>query len=51
MGYKRNRDNEQEAQNPRKLSKGPSKKTTKKVAGIVPPRKKYRETGNPEGFM
>jgi len=51
MGYKRNRDNMKEAQNPRKLSEGPRKEPTGKVAGNVPPRKVYRETGNPKGFM
>ncbi len=50
MGYKRNMDNMREAQNPRKLSKGPRKEPTGKVAGTSP-RHKYKLTGNAKGFM
>lgn len=51
MGYKRNRDNEREAQNPRKLSKGPRKEPTGKVADTKSPRHEYKLTGNAKGFM
>jgi len=51
MAYKRNMDNIKKAKKPTKLSEGPRKESTGTVAGIVPPRKVYRETGNPEGFM
>ena len=53
MGYKRNRDNEREAQNPRKLSEGPRKEPTGKVAvaDTKSPRHEYKLTGNAKGYM
>lgn len=51
MGYKRNRDNMKEAQNPRKLSKGPRKEKTGTVADTMSPRHQYKLTGNAKGYM
>ena len=51
MAYKRNMDNIKEAQNPKKESKGPRKKSTKTIASTMSPRHQYRLTGDPKGYM